>query len=97
MVSLRTQQKVEAHNVLFDPLGPPSANVESLPTAGNAVDFDMQDLMWSNLPWDWNITDDYLSEGVNNDAGQGWTSVPQQGEERANGEPIIGTAGWPVV
>lgn len=27
---------------------------------GNVQDWDMQDLVWANLPWDWNLMDDLL-------------------------------------
>jgi hypothetical protein len=29
---------------------------------GNVQDWDMQDLVWANLPWDWNLMDDLLVE-----------------------------------
>jgi hypothetical protein len=28
------------------------------------VDWDMQDLAWSNLPWDWNLIDDLIIGGI---------------------------------
>ena len=45
----------------FDPLSAPS-NFGALPAP--QVDRNMQDLMWSNLPWDWNLMDDLLVEGI---------------------------------
>lgn len=43
----------------------------------------MQDLVWSNLPWDWNLMDDTLVEGIA-DGGWGWGNVVQ-GDGQANG------------
>jgi hypothetical protein len=41
----------------FDPLSA-TTNVEMFPAApGNGADWDMQELVWSNLPWDWNLMD----------------------------------------
>ena len=29
----------------------------------------MQDLVWNNLPWDWDLVDDLLVDGRNNNGG----------------------------
>lgn len=42
----------------------------------------MQDLVWSNLPWDWNLMDDTLVEGIGDEGGWGTVS---QGEGQFNG------------
>jgi hypothetical protein len=34
----------------------------------------MHDLVWSNLPWDWNLMDDMRIEGIN-EGGWGWGNV----------------------
>jgi hypothetical protein len=36
--------------------------------AAGAVDWNMQDLVWNNLPWDWDLVDDLLVDGRNNGA-----------------------------
>jgi hypothetical protein len=53
------------------------------PLQGNGVDWDMQDLVWSNLAWDWNLMDDTLVEGIA-DGGWGWGNVAQ-GDGQVNG------------
>jgi hypothetical protein len=42
-------------NPPFDPLSAPT-NFGALPA--QQPDLNMQDLVWSNLPWDWNLIDD---------------------------------------
>lgn len=62
---------------------------------GNGVDWDMQDLVWSNLPWDWNLMDDTLVEGIGEEGGWGWGTV-SQGEGHINGTGDE-TMGMPVL
>ena len=68
----------------FDPLSAPT-NVGMFPAgpSGNVMDWDMQDLVWSNLPWDWNLTDDMLAEELA-DREWGWGNVAQ-GDGQVNG------------
>ena len=72
-------------NPPFDPLSAPS-NIGMYPISsqGNMVDLNMQDLVWSNLPWDWNLMDDTSIEGIN-EGGWGWGNVTQ-GEGQINGD-----------
>ena len=42
-----------------DPLSAPT-NFGAFPAP--QLDWNMQDLVWSNLPWDWNFMDDLLLE-----------------------------------
>ena len=44
----------------------------------------MQELVWSNLPWDWNLRDDVGVEGINED-GCGWKGITGN-EEQLNGD-----------
>ena len=46
----------------------------------NVVDWDMQDLVWSNLPWDWNFMNEMLVEGTD------WEPGHVQGDVQLNGE-----------
>ena len=62
---------------------------------GNLVDWDMQDLVWSNLPWDWNLMDDTRIEGIN-EGGWGWGNVTQ-GEGQINGDLQPETMDMPVL
>jgi hypothetical protein len=81
-------------NPPFDPLSAPS-NIGMYPISsqGNLVDWDMQDLVWSNLPWDWNLMGDTKTEGINEG---GWVNVAQ-GEEQMNGDLRSETMGMPVL
>ena len=45
----------------FDPL---NASMNFNPFPAPQMDWNMQDLVWSNLPWDWNMIDDLLVEGI---------------------------------
>jgi hypothetical protein len=57
----------------------------------------MQELVWSNLPWDWNMADDYLNEGTLSSE-WGWTNVDQPGEGQvSNGDQAMGSMGMPVL
>jgi hypothetical protein len=85
----------------YDPLATPAVYPG---TQGNVVDWDMQDLVWSNLPWDWNLMDDLLVNGTNsNEDGWGWGNVvPSDGREteiQTNGAPSQQgeTMGMPVL
>ena len=44
----------------FDPPGVP-ANLGNM--SGVQVDWNMQDLVWNHLPWDWDLVDDLLVDG----------------------------------
>jgi hypothetical protein len=72
--STKPDMPIQSANPPFDPLSAP-ANVPGI--SGNSLDWDMQDLVWSTLPWDWNMMDDMFVEGITNDAGWGWTNIPQ--------------------
>jgi hypothetical protein len=82
----------------YDPLAPPPVYPT---TQGNVVDWDMQDLVWSNLPWDWNLMDDLMLNGTGgNEGGWGWANVVQgEGGEQTNGEQSQQgeTMGMPVL
>jgi hypothetical protein len=71
-------------------------------TQGNVVDWDMQDLVWSNLPWDWNLMDDLLVNGTNNnEGGWGWGNVVlgdgRETEAQTYGDQQGETMGMPVL
>jgi hypothetical protein len=83
----------------YDPLAPPAVYPT---TQGNVVDWDMQDLVWSNLPWDWNLMDDLMLNGTGgNEGGWGWGNVVQgdgQGVQINVEQPQQGeTMGMPVL
>jgi hypothetical protein len=85
----------------YDPLATPAVYPG---TQGNIVDWDMQDLVWSNLPWDWNLMDDLLVNGTNsNEDGWGWANVVlndgRETETQTNGDPSQQgeTMGMPVL
>lgn len=71
-------------NPLFDPLTTTSSTPVAFTSQGNVLDWDMQDLVWSNLPWDWNVMDDSLMDGVG-DAGFGWGNIVQE-DGQGNGD-----------
>jgi hypothetical protein len=83
----------------FDPLAPP------LTTPGvysgnqsNVIEWDMQDLVWSNLPWDFTVTDDSLMDSVA-DTGFGWGAIAQMDNQIGGDGPQQGgeTMGMPVL
>ena len=55
-------------NLSFQPT-PPVGPVGVGHVAAGAVDWNMQDLVWNNLPWDWDLVDDLLVDGRNNNGG----------------------------
>jgi len=62
--------------VNFQPTSPPP-----LQGAG-AVDWNMQDLVWNNLPWDWDLVDDLLVDGRNNNGMDGGRRQGDRANER---------------
>ena len=74
----------------FDPLSAP-INVGMFPAGpqGNGVDWDVQGLVWSNLPWDWNLMDDTLVEGITAVGTWGWGNAGQ-GNVNGSGEENLG-------
>jgi hypothetical protein len=73
-------------NPPFDPLSTPS-NVGIFPSQGNG-DWDMQDLVWSNLPWDFNLMDETaFMDGAGNQNWGGWEIPAQAGDAQ-----IVGNA-----
>lgn len=58
----------------------------------------MQDLVWSNLPWDWNLMDDMRVEGIN-EGGWGLENVTgTQGPMNGDYQPQQSeTMGMPVL
>jgi len=63
------------------------------PAQGNG-DWDMQDLVWSNLPWDFNLMDETFMEGVNN---QNWGGWDQSGVGQVNGNNQGETVSMPIL
>ena len=63
--------------VAFQPTSPPPPPLQG----AGAVDWNMQDLVWNNLPWDWDLVDDLLVEGRNNN---GMDEARRQGDRAAD-------------
>lgn len=85
-------------NPPFDPLSLPS-NLGTFPALQpNATDWDMPNLVWSNLPWDWNLMDDMRIEGIN-EGGGGWGNVTStEGLTNEDYQPQASeTMGMPVL
>lgn len=81
-------------NPPFDPLSAPSNIVmDPISSQGNVVDWDMQDLVWSNLHWDWKLMGDTRIEGIDE---VGWGNVTQ-GEGQINGDLRTETMGMAVL
>jgi hypothetical protein len=84
----------------YDPLSAPGNIATKAPG-----DWDMQELVWSNLPWDWNLMDDLLVDGIdgdglnggtepnwgwgNIDPGDGQANGDQQGQGETMGMPVL--------
>ena len=41
-----------------------NATVENQRGQATQVDWNMQDLVWNNLPWDWDLVDGLLVDGM---------------------------------
>ena len=89
----------------FDPLSAPSnvnVGMYSASSQGNIVDWDIQDLVWSNLPWDWNLMEEMrLEAGVDggvNEGGWGWGNVTENDQMNGDSQPQQSeTMGMPVL
>jgi hypothetical protein len=81
----------------FDPMSDPTPGVLG-GGQNNVLDWDMQDLVWSNLPWDWNVMDDSLMDRVG-DTGFGWANIAQTDGEVGGYQSQEGaeTMGMPVL
>lgn len=99
-IEVKPEPPLQPTNPPFDPLSLPNGSFPSM--QGNVLDWDMQDLVWANLPWDWNLMDDLLIEGVTetplgstggNAAG---IASDAQGNDNSNGQPNE-TMGMPVL
>jgi len=81
----------------FDPLAAPLNTTAMYGGTQNIIDWDMQDLVWSNLPWDFNLMDDSLMDSVA-DAGFGWGNIaPVDNQVGGDGSQQGETMGMPVL
>lgn len=79
------QQPEAALAAPFDPLSAPDAATAGFSAAQpNVIDWDMQDVVWGNLPWDWNVLDDLqgLADGA---WGWGQTTLTNDGQMNGDG------------
>ena len=67
----------------FDPLSAPIPNMGMFPASQPApgTEWGVQDLVWSNLPWDWNLMDDIAVDGITADNDGNWNWGPLSGTE----------------
>jgi hypothetical protein len=68
----------------FDPLAAPDASAGFPAQQSGTVDWDMQDVVWGNLPWDWNVLDDLQGVG-GADGAWGW-GQGSLGDGQVNGD-----------
>lgn len=77
-------------NASFDHPSAQMNNV-SMVLQQNMMDWDMQDLVWSNLPWDWSFMNEMLVEGTD------WELGNVQGGVQLNGEKPAENIGMTVL
>ena len=71
-------------SIPFDPLAAPDSAAGLPAQQPGMVDWDMQDVVWGNLPWDWNVLDDLQGLG-GADGAWGWGQGPL-GDGQTNGD-----------
>jgi len=50
------------------------------------IDWDMQDVVWGNLPWDWNVLDDL--QGLADGSAWGWGQTMLNNNGQINGDGV---------
>ena len=97
---VKPEPPVQTADPPYDPLSVPT-NIQSK----GPGDWDMQELVWSNLPWDWNLMDDLLVDGIDGDGlnggtepNWGWGNIdPGDGQANGDQQGQAETMGMPVL
>lgn len=88
----KPESPLQSTNPPFDPLSVPSSDNPACLSQGN---MDMQDLVWSSLPWDWNLMEEIRAEGFSEGA---WgLGITTQDDGQMNGDTQVETMGLPIL
>jgi hypothetical protein len=83
-----TQTRYTPEDAIIDP--PTNLSFQPTPPApaghfAGSVDWNMQDLVWNNLPWDWDLVDDLLVDPLAARSGNGGAGGSRGRESRGEG------------